>query len=202
MGPAVDLILDDGPSRYGQPTTVVQVNGASWKVVRAGVVSEELLRRQTSLLVIFVCTGNTCRSPLAEALCKKLLAEQLGCTIADLPGRGFLVISGGLTAMMGGGAALEAIEAARELGADLGGHRTRPLTREWAAQADCLVAMTQGHLLSLAHQFPDLLARCRLLRPDGADIPDPIGSAQEVYRQCAAEIAASVESLVAEWITA
>jgi protein-tyrosine phosphatase len=196
---AIDCVLDDGPSRYGQPSTVVQVNGADWRIVRPGVMSESLLRRQTAFLVVFVCTGNTCRSPLAESLCKKLLAERLGCTPAGLDERGFLVISAGLAAMMGGGPAAEAVEAARELGADLSGHRSRPFTSDLGTQADCIVAMTQGHLLAVAQHHPQLLERCRLLRSDGADIADPIGAAQEVYRQCAVEILGQLQPLVSAW---
>jgi protein-tyrosine phosphatase len=201
LGDAVDIILDAGPTRYGQSGTVVQVNGASWSVLRPGVVSEALLRRQTAFLILFVCTGNTCRSPLAEALSKKQLADRLGCTPADLSERGFLVLSAGLAAMMGGVAAAEAVEAAQELGADLTSHRSRPLSAELANQADCIVAMTQSHLLALTSQFPHLLECSRLLNPEGTDIPDPIGSDREVYRQCAAEIARLVEDLVGEWVT-
>jgi protein-tyrosine phosphatase len=201
LGDAVDLLLDDGPSRYGQPATVVEVNGEGWSLVSPGVVSEALLRRQTAFLILFVCTGNTCRSPLAEALCKKLLAERLGCTPAELPERGFLVLSAGLAAMMGGGAAPEAIEAARELGADLAEHASRTLGRELARQADCIVAMTQGHLHSVVHQFPDGRDRCRLLAADGSDISDPLGSDLQVYRRCAAEIVRHLDSLVSTWIS-
>jgi protein-tyrosine phosphatase len=199
LGDAVDLILDDGPSPYGQAATVVRVNGKTWEIVRPGVVSDSQLRRQSAFLVIFFCTGNTCRSPLAEALCKKLLAERLGCAFTELPERGFLVISAGLAAMMGGAAAPEAVEIARELGADLDGHLSRTLTRELANQADCLVGMTESHRLSVARQFPHLLDRCRLLRADGADVADPIGCTREVYRQCAVEIAEQLPPLVAEW---
>lgn len=200
VGEAVDCVLDDGPSRYGQASTVVHVNGEDWSVVRAGVVSEAVLRRQTAFVIVFVCTGNTCRSPLAEGLCKKRLAERLGCSLAELGERGFLVISAGLAAMMGGGAAAEALEAARELGADLSGHRSRLFSPELAALADCIVAMTQGHLWAVAQQYPRALERCRLLRADGADVADPIGAAQEVYRQCAVEIAEHLGPLVSAWV--
>src|SRR5262249_34542551 len=181
IGDSVDLVIDDGPSRYGKESTVVQLNGETWQVVRPGVLPETLLRRQAAYLIVFVCTGNTCRSPLAEALCKKLLAERLGCSAAEFAERGFLVISAGLAAMMGAGAAAEAVETGRELGVDLSGHCSRPLTPQLAAQADCLVAMTQGHLLSIDQQLPHVRERCRLLRSDGTDIADPIGCAREVY---------------------
>ena len=103
-----------------------------------------MLQQQAACLVVFVCTGNTCRSPLAEALCKARLAERLGCTAADLPGRGFHVYSAGLAAMTGGPAAEEAVDVARAYGADLTTHASRPLTADLAAQADYLVAMTRG----------------------------------------------------------
>src|SRR5207244_2128934 len=108
---------------------------------------------QACCLILFVCTGNTCRSPLAEVLCKKLLAEQLGCLPEELPRYGFIVLSAGLAALSGGEAAPEAIETARELGADLRGHSSRPLTSRLVAQADYLIAMTHSHLLALASQF-------------------------------------------------
>src|SRR5262249_16248180 len=65
-GSRVDMILDDGPSPHTQPTTVVEVNGEVWQVIQSGVVTAEQIRQQTACLVLFVCTGNTCRSPLAE----------------------------------------------------------------------------------------------------------------------------------------
>jgi len=198
IGDSVDLVIDDGPSRYGKESTVVQLNGETWQVVRPGVLPETLLRRQAAYLIVFVCTGNTCRSPLAEALCKKLLAERLGCSAAELAERGFLVISAGLAAMMGAGAAAEAVETGRELGVDLSGHCRRPLTPQLASHADCLVAMTQGHLLSIDQQLPHVRERCRLLRSDGTDIADPIGCAREVYHECAAEIARYLPPLIDE----
>ena len=61
-----------------------------------------MLREQSSCLIVFICTGNTCRSPLAEALCKKRLSDRLGCGVEELPGHGFSVVSAGLAASMGG----------------------------------------------------------------------------------------------------
>jgi protein-tyrosine phosphatase len=197
---AADLVLDDGPSGIRQPSTLVRLRGDSWSVVRPGTVSELQLRNLAAFLVVFVCTGNTCRSPLAEALCKKLLAEQFECTTAELAEHGFLVVSAGLAAIMGGGAAAEAQQVAQEFGTDLSWHRTRPLVRELAAMADCLIAMTQGHLLTIASQYPEAAGACRLLRTDALDVPDPIGCEMEVYRQCAAEIREQLRPLISTWI--
>jgi protein-tyrosine phosphatase len=194
----VDLLLDDGPSRLQQAPTLVRVAGASWHIVQPGVVSDDLLRQQSACLVVFVCTGNTCRSPLAEALCKKRLADELGCTVEELPARGFQVKSAGVSAFAGGAAAPEAIEVARTFGADLAAHQSRPLTPELAAGADYLVAMTHGHLLTLTDLFPRLGSRPRLLSPEGADLPDPIGLGADVYAECGRQIWSHLGPLLEE----
>jgi protein-tyrosine phosphatase len=197
VGDAVDLVIDAGPSHYAQASTVVKVDGGRFEVLREGVVSAADLERLSPCLIIFVCTGNTCRSPLAEALCKQLLAERLGCAVDELPRRGFLVQSAGLAAA-GGPAAAEAEETARELGADLSGHSSRPLTAELAAQADYLVAMTRSHLAMLAGHFGDGGPELRLLDRAGQDVADPIGCNREVYRACARQIRQHLEGLVPE----
>jgi L-threonylcarbamoyladenylate synthase len=197
-GEAVDLVLDDGPSRYDRPDTVVEVDGDSWRVLRGGVLSEDQLRLQASCLIVFICTGNTCRSPLAEVLCKKRLAERLDCAVEELPARGFCVISAGLAAMMGGPAAEEAVAVAQTFGANLEGHRSQPLSPQLAAQADFLVAMTHSHVRALLDHYPRLGAPPRLLSPAGEDVPDPIGCDRPVYEACGQQIWEHLGALVAE----
>ncbi len=149
-------------------------------------------------LVVFVCTGNTCRSPLAEILCKKRLAESLGCTAGELPARGFVVCSAGLAAYTGDAAAVAAQEIAREHGMELSEHCSQPLLPELAARASQLVCMTQGHLQLLRAHFPELGCEPRLLSPEGVDLMDPIGQDENVYRACAARIWNDLDSLVLE----
>jgi protein-tyrosine phosphatase len=198
LGDRVDLVVDDGPSHYRQVATVIQVNGNAWDILQPGVVSPDLVRQQSACMIVFICTGNTCRSPLAEALCKKQLAERLGWAPTDLPARGFYVLSAGLAAMMGGPAAAEAVDVARGYGAELAGHRSQPLTADLVSQADYLVAMTADHVQALIEQFARLGTRPRLLDPAGEDLPDPIGHPQPVYEECARQIWRHLEPLVAE----
>jgi L-threonylcarbamoyladenylate synthase len=145
--------------------------------------------------IVFVCTGNTCRSPLAEAICKKLLADRLACAVEELPSRGFVVQSAGLAATEGCAAAEEAIGVAASLGADLSRHQSRWLTPEMAEQATHLLGMTQGHVDAIGDFFP---VQARLLSPDGEDVADPIGQPLPVYEACARQMSKYIEQLIAE----
>jgi protein-tyrosine phosphatase len=101
IGEDVALVLDDGPCRYGQPSTVVRVTKNRFEVLREGVVGEATIRRNAGVMVLFVCTGNTCRSPMAELLMRARLAECLKCTLEDLEERGVVVMSAGIAAAPG-----------------------------------------------------------------------------------------------------
>jgi protein-tyrosine phosphatase len=196
-GIRADVIVADEAAVPAQPSTVIAVNGDSWEIVQPGALSAEQIRQQMACSVVFVCTGNTCRSPLAEALCKKLLADRLGCPVAELPARGYHVTSAGVSAFGGGPAAAEAGEVARRFGADLSTHRSQPLTTELAARADYLLGMTRSHVHTVMDYFGHLGIVPRLLDPAG-DIADPIGCAQAVYDECGQQIWRHLEAFVAE----
>jgi protein-tyrosine phosphatase len=198
VGDRVRLVVDGGPARDARPATVVRIDDNHWSVMRDGAVSAAELAQQTTCVIIFVCTGNTCRSPMAEALCTKLLTERLGCAANELPQRGFLVLSAGVSAMPGDSAAPEAIDVMQELGADLEGHCSRPLTAQLVGQADYLLTMTHGHQAMVRDRFGRRGPRPRLLCPEGRDVADPIGQHREVYRDCAQQILQHLERLLPE----
>ncbi len=195
LGDEVGMAVRNGGPSIAQPDTVVGVHGRHWQILQQGTIPAEDVEDAAPCRILFLCTGNTCRSPLAETLCRKLLAERFGCLPEALARKGIYVQSAGLAAMMGSPATSEAVAVARARGADLGGHASQPLTIDMLLQADRIFAMTTGHLRML-QGVPYITPR--LLSPNGEDIPDPIGGTPEVYEQCARRIVSCLEELVPE----
>lgn len=156
--------------------------------------------RPPTRTVLFVCTGNTCRSPLAEGLAKQLLATRLGCAVGELPERGWQVVSAGVAATPGEAASAEAVAVAAEFGFDLSGHRSRPLTPEMLGEATDIVAVSRGHAAVLAAYLAGAGPGPTLLGGPSGDLPDPIGGDAAEYRRCAAAIQCHLVRHLAEWL--
>ena len=135
--------------------------------------------------IIFICTGNTCRSPMAEGLFRAHGGEEK---------TGLTAASAGLFTQDGMPASQNAIAASAERGADIAAHRSRMLTAEMAHAARYLVCMSGAHYDRLCELFPDCADKVFTLLPE--DISDPFGGDLETYRRAAAEIDAGVRSII------
>jgi len=198
MRDEVQLVLDDGRSRYGQPASVVRVRERDFDLVEVGVVSVQTLKRLSSLIVLFVCTGNTCRSPMAEGMFRHLVAQRLGCKPEQVEDRGVVVLSAGIAAMSGGRAAGEAVEVLRSMQIDISTHESQPLTEQLVRHADLILAMTRSHRQAVLADWPAAAERLKLVCLDGSDVPDPVGGSAEQYRRCVAQLKPELERLAAE----
>jgi protein-tyrosine phosphatase len=192
FGGALDVIVDAGPTRQKGVSTVVRVEGPRVAVVREGAIPRSMIEEANLATILFVCTGNTCRSPMAEAIYRKLLADRLGAKEGDLAARGYRVISAGTAAGHGGAATEEAEQAVRKYGADLSAHSSQPVSVAMVEEADRVYVMTARHRKVLIEWMPEHAGKIQLLDPSGKDVEDPVGAPASVYRECARVIHAAI----------
>ena len=195
----IELLLDAGPCKYKNSSTVVKIGKMGIEILRPGVYSQAQLDAMSAVKFLFVCTGNTCRSPMAEGIFRKYLAEKLQCKVDDLDKIGYIIYSGGVMDTAGVPASAEAIAACAAKGIDLIAHRNQGLSKELIEESDLIFAMERMHqqkIIALSHEAAN---KCFLLAGDEG-IADPIGHPQEFFNSCADMIEAAVKKKISELV--
>jgi tRNA threonylcarbamoyl adenosine modification protein (Sua5/YciO/YrdC/YwlC family) len=195
MGGRVDLIIDGGPSQGNEPSTILDVRTESVRLVRPGRISADVIRKVVPLVddkldqsspsrtILFVCTGNTCRSAMAQGLLRKMLLSR------NI--KGVEICSAGIRATQETEASTLARQVALdEDGIDISRHRAQPLTHKLLESADIVFAMALSHARHIESMGRKFARKTFLLtsypsweHPDPEDIEDPIGGTREDYRR-------------------
>jgi len=195
----IELLLDAGPCKYKKSSTVVKISKKGLEILRPGVYSQAELEAMSQVRFLLVCTGNTCRSPMAEGIFRKYLAEKLQCELDRLYKMGYTVSSVGIMDRVGFPASTEAIIACAAKGIDITAHKSRTLSQQLIEDSDFIFTMERMHRWRVTALSPEATERCVLLA-ENEEIADPIGQSQQIYNGCAELIESAVRKRISELV--
>ncbi len=196
---ACSVQIDGGTAALGEASTVVRSWPGLLRVLREGVIRSDDLRQRAAPVILVVCSGNTCRSPMAERL---LAAEFAAAAESDPALIVPRIVSAGTFAGPGHGASAHAVDALEARGLVLDDHRSQPVDDALATSADLILTMTRSHAEALMTLSPSVASRVEPFDPMGRDVEDPFGGSRAIYDRCAAAIAGMAERRVAALVEA
>ena len=195
----IDLLLDAGPCKYKKSSTVVKTGKKGLEILREGVYSQTEMEAMSEIRFLFVCTGNTCRSPMGEGIFRKYLAEKLQRKVDHLDKMGYKVSSAGIIDLASSPASTEAVAACAAKGIDIKAHRSRAISQELIEESDFIFTMSRMHIERIVAFIPEAASKCSLITKD-KDIPDPIGQGQQVFNNCAELIEKAVKKRIGDLV--
>lgn len=175
----IDYVIDGGPCEYGEDSTVVDLSSEKPAVIREGAKAEEIQEAVTRIRegkyprkrILLVCTGNSCRTPMAAGwLERELAAKKLSEEIE--------VSTCGIVARSGRPPTAEAAYVMQNREIDISEHRSRPCTREDVMNSDLIIAMSEDHTLFITGMVPSAKGKIRTL-----NVQDPIGMGMIFYEE-------------------
>jgi len=195
----VAVIVDAGPTLHARASTVVRVReDDSFEILREGAITARRVERLARTRVLFVCTGNICRSPMAVGIAARMMADRLGSAPEELPLHGVEIASAGTGAAAGLPASTSAVQVMDEQGIDIRGHQSRPITVDALLAADYIWVMTESQRECVVRLAPESASRAALVDSSGEDVSDPVGGTMEDYRACARHLNKALAARMAE----
>ena len=191
----VDIVIDGGEARIGMGSSVVDLTKERPAVLREGVIKQsDVDRISEKRTVLFVCTGNSCRSVMAEYLLKASTADKDNIE----------VLSAGTGVFLQSTASAETISVLAEEGITAAGHISQPINTILLKKSDLIIVMTRGHRSQVLERVPSVEKRVYLLREfingaseeqENLDVADPIGKSRVAYKECLIDIKEAIRKI-------